>query len=138
MSENGGAYFPVRAGFCRDRAARALRRRHGWEGIGQFVGLCCMLLEEPENLLDVSTDYGMEDLAEQLSCMPEELTTLLTDMAKAGMLDADALGDGVVKVPIVDEAIEKWEAIIEAKREAGRKSGESRRRKAYERRSNSC
>lgn len=126
MSENGGAYFPVRAGFCRDRAARALRRRHGWEGIGRYVGLCCMLLEEPENRLDVSTDYGMEDLAEQLGCAPDDLTALLTDMAKAGMLDADALGDGVVKAPLVVDAIHEREAFAERMRSAGRRGAEAR------------
>ena len=45
MADGGGVYFPVRAGFCRDRAARRLRRSHGWEGVGQYVGLLCMLLE---------------------------------------------------------------------------------------------
>lgn len=132
MSENGGAYFPVRAGFCRDRAARALRRRHGWEGVGRYVGLLCMLLEEPGNALDVSTYDGMDDLAEQLGMGRDECSALLADMADAGLVDADAIRDGAVRAPVVDDAIDKWDSIIEAKRAAGRASGEARRKRAEE------
>lgn len=136
MAENGGAYFPVRAGFCRDRAARALRRAHGWEGVGRYVGLLCMLLEEPGNALDVSETDGMDDLAEQLGLDRDGCAGLLADMASAGLVDAQSLADGTVRAPVVDEAIEKWDSIIEAKRAAGRASGEARRRKALERSSN--
>ena len=136
MAENGGAYFPVRAGFCRDRAARSLRRAHGWEGVGRYVGLLCMLLEEPGNALDVSTPEGMDDLADQLGLDREGCAALLRDMAAAGMLDAGALDDGVVRAHVVDEAIDRYDSIIEAKRAAGRASGEARRKKAVERRSN--
>lgn len=136
MAENGGAYFPVRAGFCRDRAARSLRRAHGWEGVGRYVGLLCMLLKEPGNALDVSTPEGMDDLADQLGLDREGCAALLRDMAAAGMLDAGALDDGVVRAHVVDEAIDRYDSIIEAKRAAGRASGEARRKKAVERRSN--
>lgn len=136
MAENGGAYFPVRAGFCRDRAARSLRRAHGWEGVGRYVGLLCMLLEEPGNALDVSTPDGMDDLADQLGLDRDGCAALLRDMAAAGMLDAGALDDGVVRAHVVDEAIDRYDSIIEAKRAAGRASGEARRKKAVERRSN--
>lgn len=136
MAENGGAYFPVRAGFCRDRAARSLRRAHGWEGMGRYVGLLCMLLEEPGNALDVSTPDGMDDLADQLGLGRDGCAALLRDMAAAGMLDAGALDDGVVRAHVVDEAIDRYDSIIEAKRAAGRASGEARRKKAVERRSN--
>lgn len=136
MAENGGAYFPVRAGFCRDRAARSLRRAHGWEGVGRYVGLLCMLLEEPGNALDVSEPDGMDDLADQLGLDRDGCAALLRDMASAGMLDAGALDDGVVRAHVVDEAIDRYDSIIEAKRAAGRASGEARRKKAVERRSN--
>lgn len=135
MAENGGAYFPVRAGFCRDRAARSLRRAHGWEGMGRYVGLLCMLLEEPGNALDVSTPDGMDDLADQLGLDRDGCAALLSDMASAGMLDGSALEDGTVRARVVDEAIERYDSIIEAKRAAGRASGEARRKKAVERRS---
>lgn len=137
MAENGGAYFPVRAGFCRDRAARSLRRAHGWEGMGRYVGLLCMLLEEPGNALDVSTPDGMDDLADQLGLGRDGCAALLRDMASAGMLDAGALSDGTVRAHVVDEAIRTYEEAIERARETGRmggiKSGEARRRKAAER-----
>ena len=136
MAENGGAYFPVRAGFCRDRAARSLRRAHGWEGVGRYVGLLCMLLEEPGNALDVSTPDGMDDLADQLGLDRDGCAALLRDMAAAGMLDAGALEGGTVRAHVVDEAIDRYDSIIEAKRAAGRASGEARRKKAVERRSN--
>ena len=134
---DGGVYFPVRAGFCRDRAARRLRRSRGWEGVGQYVGLLCMLLEEPGNALDVMDAADMADLADELGCASAgDCADLLRDMASAGMLDAAALESGIVRAPMVDEAVDKWDAIIEAKRAAGRASGESRRKRAEERRSN--
>lgn len=137
MAENGGAYFPVRAGFCRDRAARSLRRAHGWEGMGRYVGLLCMLLEEPGNALDVSSPEGIDDLAEQFGMGCDECEGLLRDMASAGMLDEAALLDGTVRAFVVDEAIKTYEDAVERARETGRmggiKSGEARRRKAAER-----
>lgn len=137
MADNGGAYFPVRAGFCRDRAARSLRRAHGWEGVGRYVGLLCMLLEEPGNALDVSEPDGIDDLADQLGLDRDGCAALLRDMASAGLVDAGALEDGVVRAPVVDEAIRTYEDAIERARETGRiggiKSGEARRRKAAER-----
>lgn len=126
MADNGGAYFPVRAGFCRDRAARALRRRHGWEGVGRYVGLLCMLLEEPGNSLDVSSEDGMSDLSEQLGLAPDECSGLLRDMASAGLIDGKSLDDGVVRAPVVDEAIREREAFADKMRSAGRKGAEAR------------
>ena len=137
MADNGGAYFPVRAGFCRDRAARRLRRARGWEGVGQYVALLCMLLEEPGNALDVLDPADMADLADELGCASAgDCAELLRDMASAGMLDAASLESGIVRAPVVDEAVDKWDAIIEAKRAAGRASGEARRKRVEERRSN--
>lgn len=120
MAENGGAYFPVRAGFCRDRAARSLRRAHGWEGVGRYVGLLCMLLEEPGNALDVSEPDGMDDLADQLGLDRDGCAALLRDMASAGLVDAGALEGGVVRAPVVDEAIQSRESCIEQRRAAAR------------------
>lgn len=132
MADNGGAYFPVRAGFCRDRAARSLRRAHGWEGVGRYVGLLCMLLEEPGNALDVSEPDGMDDLADQLGLDRDGCAALFRDMASAGLVDAGALEDGVVRAPVVDEAIRDREEYIDQRRAAGIASGEARRRKSAE------
>lgn len=139
MAKNGGAYFPIHAGFCRDRAARRLRRSHGWEGVGQYVGLLCMLLEEPGNALDVMADADMADLADELGCeSAADCADLLRDMASSGMIDAASLASGVVRAPMVDEAIKTYEEATARARETGRiggiRSGEARRRKAAERR----
>lgn len=139
MADNGGAYFPVRAGFCRDRAARRLRRARGLEGMGQYVALLCMLLEEPGNALDVLDEADMADLADELGCASaEDCSELLRDMASSGMIDAASLGSGIVRAPMVDEAIRTYEEATARARETGRiggiRSGEARRRKAAERR----
>ena len=143
MADSGGVYFPVRAGFCRDRAARRLRRARGWEGMGQYVALLCMLLEEPGNALDVLDPADMADLADELGCASAgDCAELLRDMASAGMLDAASLESGIVRAPVVDEAVRDREACIEQRRAAGIASGEARRRRAAERdvsdRSNTC
>lgn len=120
MAKNGGAYFPIHAGFCRDRAARRLRRSHGWEGVGQYVGLLCMLLEEPGNALDVMADADMADLADELGCeSAADCADLLRDMASSGMIDAASLGSGIVRAPMVDEAIKTCEEATARAREGG-------------------
>lgn len=129
MSE-GGVYFPVRAGFCRDRAARLLRRRHGAAGLGCYVILLCLLLEEPGAAMDVSAPDGMDDLAEEFGVGRDECAALLRDMAAGGLVDPDALADGVVRCLVTDEACKTWSEIIEKRRAAGRASGKTRRRKA--------
>ena len=130
MADNGGAYFPVRAGFCRDRAARRLRRARGLEGMGQYVTLLCMLLEEPGNALDVLDPADMADLADELGCASaEDCAELLRDMASAGMLDVASLESGIVRAPVVDEAIQERREFSERMRSAGRKGAESRWKK---------
>lgn len=127
MAENGGVYFPVRAGFCRDRAARRLRRSHGLEGMGQYVALLCMLLEEPGNALDVLDPADMADLAEELGCASaDDCAGLLHDMASAGMLDKPSLESGVVRAPVVDEAARERAEFSERMRSAGRKGARAR------------
>lgn len=127
MADGGGVYFPVHAGFCRDRAARRLRRAHGWRGMGQYVGLMCMLLEEPGNALDVMADADMADLADELGCeSSDECSALLADMAAAGMIDAASLGSGIVRSPVVDEAVRDRAEFSDRMRAAGRKGAESR------------
>lgn len=125
----GGVYFPVRAGFCRDRAARALRRAHGWSGIGRYVGLLCMLLEEPGHVLDVSTPDGLADLAEQWGCAEDEAAALLSDMASAGLVDPDGLGDGVVRCQVTDESFKQRAECVEQRRAAARARWEKERAK---------
>lgn len=121
MADGGGVYFPVRAGFCRDRAARRLRRARGLEGMGQYVALLCMLLEEPGNALDVMDAADMADLADELGCASAgDCAELLRDMASAGMLDAASLESGIVRAPVVDEAVRDREACIEQRRAAAR------------------
>ena len=101
------------------------------------MALLCMLLEEPGNALDVLDPADMADLADELGCASAgDCAELLRDMASAGMLDAASLESGIVRAPVVDEAVDKWDAIIEAKRAAGRASGEARRKRVEERRSN--
>ena len=126
MAERG-LYVPVHASFCRDRAARSLRRRRGVEGLGQYVALLCLLLDEPSHSLDVSTPDGMDDLADELGCASREgCASLLSDMAAAGLVDASALADGWVICPAVEEAQRDRERLIEARREAGRLGAEKR------------
>ena len=127
MSE-GGVYFPVRAGFCRDRAARLLRRRHGAAGIGCYVILLCLLLEEPGAAMDVSTPDGMDDLAEEFGVGRDECAALLRDMAAGGLVDPDSLADGVVRCRVTDEACEVWQAIAEKRRAAARSRWAKERR----------
>lgn len=124
----GGVYFPVRAGFCRDRAARALRRRHGAAGLGCYVILLCLLLEEPGAAMDVSTPDGMDDLAEEFGVARDECAALLSDMASGGLVDPDSLADGMVRCHVTDEACEVWRGIVEKRRAAARSRWSKERR----------
>ena len=127
MAERG-LYVPVHASFCRDRAARSLRRRRGVEGLGQYVALLCLLLDEPSHSLGVSTPDGMDDLADELGCASREsCASLLSDMAAAGLVDASALADGLVICPAVEEAQRDRERLVEKRREAANRRWEKHR-----------
>ena len=124
MAERG-LYVPVHASFCRDRAARSLRRRRGVEGLGQYVALLCLLLDEPAHSLDVSTPDGMDDLADELGCGSREgCASLLSDMAAAGLVDAAALEGGSVICPAVEEAQRDRERLVQQRRDAVNKRWE--------------
>ena len=138
MAENGGAFIPVYAGFCRDRAARLVVKKHGMAGLGRYLALCCMLLDETGNALSVESPDGMEDVADQLAMeSADECGKFLLDLASAGLLDSRLLSEGTVSAPRVTSAISSYESALERARETGRmggiKSGEARRRKAAER-----
>ena len=134
MAERG-LYVTLTASFARNRDARALLRRRGMEGLGQYVALMSLLLGEDSHSLDV-TGEGLDDLAEELRCgSREECSELLADMAEAGVVDASALADGRVMCPAVERAGVERERLIEARREAGRLGAERRwgsRRKEQE------
>lgn len=130
MAERG-LYVTLTASFARNRDARALLRRRGMEGLGQYVALMSLLLGEDSHSLDVSGE-GLDDLAEELRCgSREECSALLEDMAGAGVVDASALADGRVICPAVERAGVERERLVEARRNAANARW-SRRRAASE------
>lgn len=112
------------ASFARNRDARALLRRRGMEGLGQYVALVSLLLGEDSHSLDVSGE-GMDDLAEELRCgSRDECSALLADMAEAGVVDASALDEGRVICPAVERAGIERERLIQQRRDAVNKRWE--------------
>ena len=123
MAERG-LYVTLTASFARNRDARALLRRRGMEGLGQYVALVSLLLGEDSHSLDVSGE-GMDDLAEELRCgSRDECSALLADMAEAGVVDASALDEGRVICPAVERAGIERERLIQQRRDAVNKRWE--------------
>lgn len=120
-------YVTVDSSFTRNRAARSVLRRHGWAGLGRYVGLLCLLLDEPDHRLDVSGDDGAADVADALGMPEDELRTFLADLAASSLIDPGDLGDGVISSGAVDEANRCRADLIEKRRAAGVASGRARR-----------
>lgn len=124
MVAERGLYVTLTASFARNRDARALLRRRGMEGLGQYVALVSLLLGEDSHSLDVSGE-GMDDLAEELRCgSRDECAALLADMAEAGVVDASALAEGRVICPAVERAGVERERLIQQRRDAVNKRWE--------------
>lgn len=123
-------YVTVDSSFTRNRAARSLLRRHGWAGLGRYVGLLCLLLDEGDHRLDVSGDDEMADVSEALGMGTDELAGFLSDLASSSLIDPGALGEGSISAGIVDEASRCRADLIEKRRAAGVASGEARRKRS--------
>lgn len=130
-TRGGGVYFPVDAGFCDTQAARQVTRRFGPAGFCAYVRLLCMMLREDGGRLSVALDDDWADVAYQLGMGDGEARELVAVLAHYG---AVALEDGVLWSPLVTESIAARKEITEKRRQAGKASGEARRRKAEERR----
>lgn len=129
-TEQGGVYFPVRAGFCDDQCARQVRRRFGHEGFDAYVTLMCLLLREDGGRLSLALDEDWEDLGEQLFGMDKpRLQAFLAVLEHYG---AVVLEDGTLFSPLVSGAIATYKDVKEQKSRAGKASAEARKRKKQE------
>ena len=100
----------------------------GWEGWGVYVGLLCLLVNQPDGSLDVSDGDAWAVLALQMGCSEPLLETIVPYLAERGLADASALGDGRLQMPESDRALESFDKVVRA----GKASGAARRRKAAE------
>lgn len=126
-TEQGGVYFPARAGFCDDQCARQVRRRFGHEGFDAYVTLLCLLLREDGGRLALSTDDDWEDLSDQLYGMGRE--TLASFIAVLQHYGAVVYEDGRLWSPLVSGAIATYRDTKEQRSRAGKASAEARKRK---------
>lgn len=126
-TEQGGVYFPARAGFCDDQCARQVRRRFGHEGFDAYVTLLCLLLREDGGRLSLGTDEDWDDLSDQLYGMDRD--TLAAFMAVLQHYGAVVYEDGVLFSPLVSGAIAAYRDTKEQRSRAGKASAEARRRK---------
>ena len=90
------AYFSHDAGAASDLKCRRLVRRLGVEGYGRWWLLCELLASSDWHRVDVGDDEGMELLADSLMCTVDEAASFLATLAEVGLIDAGALGDGIV------------------------------------------
>lgn len=135
MAERGGVYFPARASLCNDQVARQIRRRYGHRGFDAYITLLCLLLREEGGRLSLSMESDWEDLADQLYGMEiQELKEFVAVLAHYGAVVHE---DGILFSPMVSEAIGTYATAKEAAVRRGKASGEARRKKAEERKSES-
>ena len=114
-----GAYIKGTNALAFDQEAQ----REGW---GVYVGLLCLLVNQPDGSLDVSDGDAWAVLALQMGCPESLLETIVPYLAERGLADAGALGDGRLQMPESDRALESFDKVVRA----GKASGAARRRKA--------
>ncbi len=121
-----GAYVKGTNALAFDQEAQRLRMKYGWEGWGVYVGLLCLLVNQPDGSLDVSDEDSWDVLALQMGCDGALLESIVPYLASRGLADARALGDGRLRMPESDSALESFDKVVRA----GKASGAARRRKA--------
>lgn len=126
-AEQGGVYFPARAGFCDDQCARQVRRRFGHEGFDAYVTLLCLLLREDGGRLSLGTEDDWEDLSDQLYGMGRQL--LSEFVAVLQHYGAVVYEDGVLFSPLVSGAIATYKDTREQKSKAARARWDKARKK---------
>ena len=94
-----GAYIKGTNALAFDQEAQRLRMKFGWEGWGVYVGLLCLLVNQPDGSLDVSDGDAWAVLALQMGCPESLLETIVPCLAERGLADARALGDGRLQMP---------------------------------------
>lgn len=109
MASGSGVYFPGYSSLVRSVASKKLVAKDGTRGFYEWVSLMCWLLDQPGGIADVSDDVGMGIAAEELRMGPDDLRDLLHDLSGLGLVDADALGDGTIRCPLVDEGMASYE-----------------------------
>ena len=123
-----GTYIKGTNALAFDQEAQRLRMKFGWEGWGVYVGLLCLLVNQPDGSLDVSDGDAWAVLALQMGCSESLLETIVPYLAGRGLADPGALGDGRLQMPESDRALESFDKVVRA----GKASGAARRRKAAE------
>ena len=116
--------FLLEANFLRDPKVRRLRLRHGLEGAMVWLGIVCDL-----RLSDLSLHRDfLEDFATEFNISSDLLEQIVNTCLTLNLLQ---LHDGsIVTCEALSSRINEYHRISNARREAGRKSGESRRLKS--------
>ena len=124
---DGFASFPHSVSMRNHPKARMLEAlMSGTLTPNECYGALCRLLEllyQTHNRVDVSTEVGLSLLASELCIEPGVLPEYISALAKAGWIDADPLGNGVVSSHNVQEQID----YCAMKSEAGKKGGRPRK-----------
>ena len=122
MAERPSVFFKAPHSLMWGEEAQRIRRRFGHVGMDRFVSMLCLLIDEDDGCVDVSDDEGAEIVAERLWFDDADgLREFAAYLAGRGLLDADALGSGVLRAPIVDDGITSWARA----RRGGRKSSDA-------------
>lgn len=112
-----------------DMEARRIRARFGWAGWGLYVGLLCLLVNQPGAEADVSDADGWSVLALAMGAEEATLRELVAHLAERGLADADALADGRLALDASTRAVGDVEALRASRSRAGKASAEARRRR---------
>ena len=120
-------YFQVEKGFCEEQAVRMLQRKFGGVGVAAYFRLMCALVAQQGGRLRVVDEAEWEDLAGVLYLdSGEECMSVVQLLRDYGALDYEG---GILTSRVVSESLAARDRALEQRREAGRASGEARRRK---------
>lgn len=85
------------------------------------------------NAVPVETDAQLSVIAGELCCDVPGACRFLDACAEAGWVDTESYSRGVLSSHNVQEQLDYYESKVEAARNAGKKSGDARRKRSAER-----
>lgn len=95
-------YFSHDCNARHDPKCRALRRKFGWAGYGQFWALVEMLRERDSFKIDTSKEYEVETIAEEIGMTPGQVKKFI-EFLESKQCELLISKNGVVHAPSLDK-----------------------------------
>lgn len=82
--------------FMDNDAIRVLRDAHGWEYVGYYVALCCILAKRKDHVYPIRTDAELYYLSHDMWVDVDTMRAILKVLVEVELIDAEMLERGKV------------------------------------------